>query len=145
MYRRYVSGSPSATVSISGDVLGSIFPNGEPDTLQTMFPLAKGRFGKGTEYHTFQFATNIWHLHYLRLTNQWKENRDLTKDVFNFANVEYTAILRRLSSRGWFSNWDDAEPSVWLTSWVVQQLSYASFQAWEDFLYIHSKVAITSV
>jgi hypothetical protein len=70
VYRRYVSGSPKAHVSLCGDVIGPIFPGDEPVTLESMFPSGNGRFGKGTDYHAFNLAANTWQLHYLRLTNQ---------------------------------------------------------------------------
>ena len=33
-----------------------------------------------------------------------------------------------------------AEPSVWLTAWVVRIFTDVSFQDWEDFIYIDPKV-----
>ena len=48
IYRRYVSGSPNGHITISGDVIGPIFPNDQPVQLESMFPTGHGRFGKGT-------------------------------------------------------------------------------------------------
>ena len=96
VYRRYISGSPRAHVTLSGDVIGPIFPGDEPVTLGTMFPSGNGRsvksalpifvqslstyqydaparYGKGTDFHAFNLAANTWQLHYLRLTNQLNE------------------------------------------------------------------------
>ena len=97
MYRRYISGSPRAHVTLSGDVIGPIFPGDEPVSLRTMFPTGNGRsvhaqvetvtsvgalinfehslirYGKGTDFHAFNLAANTWQLHYLRLTNQLNE------------------------------------------------------------------------
>ncbi len=42
--------------------------------------------------------------------------------------------------KGWVKNWDDSSPSTWLTAWVLRLLSHASFQDWEDFLYIDPQV-----
>ncbi len=70
VYRRFISGSPEGHVTVCGDVIGPIFPNKEPVSLESMFPTGNGRFGKGTEYHAFNLAANTWQLHYLRLTNQ---------------------------------------------------------------------------
>jgi hypothetical protein len=70
VFRRFVFGSPSAKVTISGDTIGPTFPNDEAVTLATLFPTGHGRYGKGTEYHIFNLAANNWQLHYLRLTNQ---------------------------------------------------------------------------
>lgn len=66
IYRRFVAGSPNAHLTISGDVIGPIFPNDEPVTLEKMFPTGHGRVGKGTEYNLFNLAANTWQLHYLR-------------------------------------------------------------------------------
>ena len=70
VFRRFVFGSPSAKVTVSGDTIGPTFPNDEAVTLATLFPTGHGRYGKGTEYHVFNLAANNWQLHYLRLTNQ---------------------------------------------------------------------------
>jgi hypothetical protein len=70
VFRRFVFGSPSAKVTVSGDTIGPTFPNDEAVTLATLFPTGHGRYGKGTEYHIFNLAANNWQLHYLRLTNQ---------------------------------------------------------------------------
>ena len=42
-------------------------------------------------------------------------------------------------------NWDDSSPSTWLTAWVLRLLSQASFQDWEDFLYIDPQVITSGV
>lgn len=67
------TGSPWATISLCGDVIGPAFQDGEPVTLERLFPTGHGRFGKGTEYHIFNLAANTWQLHYFRLTNQLQE------------------------------------------------------------------------
>ncbi|TRY72565.1 hypothetical protein TCAL_06513 [Tigriopus californicus] len=144
IYRRYVSGSPNAHILICGDVIGPIFPDDQPVSLETMFPTGNGRFGKGTDYHAFNLGANTWQLHYLRLTNQLVGvNRELAKTVFQQMNVEYTAVMRRFSSHGWLSNFDNSGPSVWLTAWTVSIFTHVSFQDWEDFIYI-DPVIITS-
>ena len=37
VYRRYVAGSASASVTLCGDVIGPIFPEGEPVDFMSMF------------------------------------------------------------------------------------------------------------
>lgn len=145
VYRRYVSGSPYATISLCGDVIGPAFPNQMPVNLERMFPTGHGRFGKGTEYHAFNLAANTWQLHYYRLTNQLQENWDLAKKVFEQMNVEYTGVMRRFSSQGWVSNWDNSKANVWLTAWVIRIFSHVSFQDWEDYIYIDSLVVGSAV
>ena len=44
--------------------------------------------------------------------------------------------MRRFSSHGWTSNWDDSKPSVWLTAWVIRIFKQVSHQEWEDYIYI---------
>ena len=123
-----MAGSPYAHISVCGDVMGPAFPGDEPVTLERLFPTGHGRHGKGTEYHTFNLAANTWQLHYFRLTNQLQSNWALAKRVFEHMNVEYVAVMRRFSSQGWVSNWDDSKPSVWLTAWVIKTFSSVSFQ-----------------
>ena len=140
IYRRYIFGSPYGRVSISGDVIGPTFIDEEPARLERMFPDGNGRWGKGAEYHLFNLAANTWQLHYYRLTNQFHDMGVLKKQVFEQMNVEYTAVMRRFSSQGWVSIWDHSKPSVWLTAYTIKVLEAASFQDWEDYIYIDPKV-----
>ena len=48
--------------------------------------------------------------------------------------------MHRFSSQGWVSNWDHSQPSVWLTAYVIRILETASFQDWEDYIYIDPTV-----
>lgn len=43
VFRRYVAGSPRGYVMLSGDVVGPVFPGGDPVSLQTAFPTGNGR------------------------------------------------------------------------------------------------------
>lgn len=136
VYRRYVAGSPNAHITVSGDVIGPIFPNDDPVYLDIMFPSGHGRVGKGTEFHLFNLAANTWQLHYLRLTNQLTERFDLAKRTFKVMNVELSGVMRRFSAQGGVSNWDTSSPSVWLTAWAIRIMSHVSFQDWEDYIYV---------
>lgn len=136
IYRRFVAGSPNGHVTISADVIGPIFPDDQPVSLESMFPSGHGRFGKGAEYHLFNLAANAWQLHYLRLTNQLTEKFDLAKRVFEQMNIELSAVMRRFSAHGGVRNWDEAADSVWLTAWTLRIFSHVSFQDWEDYIYI---------
>ena len=60
-------------------------------------------------------------------------------------NVEYAGVMRRFSSHGWVSNWDDSRPNVWLTAWVIRIFSHVSFQDWEDYIYIDPLVVGSAV
>ena len=65
---------------------------------------------------------------------------DMKREVFKKMNEEYTGVMRRFNSRGALSMWDNSEPSVWLTSWVLQIFEDVAFQDWEDFIYIDPNV-----
>jgi hypothetical protein len=143
--RRYIYGSPYGMVSITGDVVGPTFLNDEPAHIEAMFPEFSGKLGKGSEFHAFNLAANTWQLHYYRLTNQLQDNWDLVKTVFEQMNVEYAAVMRRFTSHGWISVWDNSGPSVWLTSWCIRIFQAASFQDWEDFFYVDSQVISSAV
>ena len=43
VYRRYISGSAYAHLSVCGDVIGPVFPNNAPATLETMFPTGNSK------------------------------------------------------------------------------------------------------
>jgi len=145
VYRRYVAGSPYAHISVCGDVIGPAFPGNKPVNLERLFPTGHGRHGKGTEYHAFNLGANTWQLHYYRLTNQLTQHWSLAKEVFEQMNVEYTAVMRRFSSQGWVSNWDNSKPNVWLTAWVIRIFQSVSFQDWEDYIYIDPAVIGSAV
>ena len=60
-------------------------------------------------------------------------------------NVEYAGVMRRFSSHGWVSNWDDSKPNVWLTAWVIRTFSHVTYQDWEDYIYIDPMVVGSAV
>ena len=126
-------------------MIGPAFPHDQPVNLERLFPTGHGRYGKGTEYHAFNLAANTWQLHYFRLTNQLQSKWELAKRVFEQMNVEYAGVMRRFSSHGWVSNWDDSKPNVWLTAWVIRIFSHVSFQDWEDYIYIDPLVVGSAV
>ena len=66
IYRRYIYGSATGRVTITGDVVGPTFPNNKPFSLSGAFPDGNGRYGKGTEFHIFNLAANTFQLHYFR-------------------------------------------------------------------------------
>ena len=137
VYRRYVSGSASAKLTLCGDVIGPIFPDGGPVDFVSMFSGSNhGKFGWVTLNHVFNLGVNTWQLHYLRLTNQWKDNLDTIRKVFNRMNTDHAAIMRRFGSDGGLSPFDDTPHSVWLTAWCIKIYKYVAFQDWEDYIYI---------
>ncbi|XP_066991727.2 CD109 antigen isoform X2 [Anabrus simplex] len=128
-WRRYIFGSTSGSVTVTGDVIGPVFPN-IPLTTNAVF----GTETKGTEARVFELAANTWMLHFLRLTNQLKLHT--CKQVLEEATVIFSQIMRYYNKKGWFKNWDLSYPSVWLTSWTIRIFKHASFQEWEEYFYI---------
>ena len=57
VYRRYVAGSASASITLCGDVIGPIFPDGEPVDFMSMF--AGSNHGKvfGNHYFTLNISS----------------------------------------------------------------------------------------
>ncbi|XP_023330073.1 CD109 antigen [Eurytemora carolleeae] len=146
IFRRYISGSAKGSVTLSGDVLGPTFRDGEPVSLYTAFPTGHGKYGKGAEFHLFNLAANTWLLHYLRLTNQWQDqDRSFISNIFEGMNIELTAVLRRYSTQGSLSMFDTSPPSVWLTAWCLRIFEDVAFQDWEDYIYIDPHIFKSSV
>ena len=128
---------------MSGDAIGPVFPGDSPVGFYSMFPSGNARYDKGSMLHVFNIGANTWQLHYLRLTNQIRQ--ELASKVFERLNLEYVSLLRRFSAHGWLSNWDDSAPSVWLTAWALAQLAHAAFHDWEPFIYIDPLVISSGV
>ncbi|GLH03267.1 Uncharacterized protein GBIM_09200 [Gryllus bimaculatus] len=156
-WRRYIFGSTSGSVTVSGDVLGPIFPE-IPLTVQGVM----GMELKGTEASAFELANNVWTLHYLRLTNQLTPR--FARRVLEEVNVLLGEVMRRYNIQGWFQNWDTSAPSVnnrklygnllrvnmylfiyRLTAWVIRTLKHGAFQDWEDHFYVQPDIFQHSV
>ena len=96
VYRRYVSGSARAHVTISGDVVGPIFPGGDAVSLRGMFKNSNhGFYGFAGANGVFNLGLNTWQLHYLRLTNKWTDNTATVKTAFEVMNIEHISIMKR--------------------------------------------------
>ena len=130
--RRYVFGSPRASVtlcgmnfsqriaykiilkknttkiSFEGDVFGPVFPS-SPITTESLL----SRSLRGTEANLFNFATTMWSLHYLRLTNQLES--DVLYSGLNDMNVQMADLMRMYNQDGSFSSHKSSHPSVWVT------------------------------
>uniref|UniRef100_A0A1B6EA02 Alpha-2-macroglobulin domain-containing protein n=1 Tax=Clastoptera arizonana TaxID=38151 RepID=A0A1B6EA02_9HEMI len=137
-WRRYVFGSPKASITLTGDLIGPVFTT-TPLTTDSLL----GRIAKGTDARVFELAANIWALHYLRLTNQLQLHK--LKETLEEANVIMANIMRRYNSTGSFRNWDTSLPSVWLTAWTIRVFKHATFPDWEYYLYIDPKIFNESV
>ncbi|KAI5704478.1 hypothetical protein M8J75_005777 [Diaphorina citri] len=140
IWRRYVYGSPGASIMLSSDLIGPIAE--EPLSLPSLL----NRHSKSTDEVLFEFGANIWTLHYLRLTNQLGGERK--KTVLHFCGTLYAEIMRRYDHvQGGFKYWDHpkSEPSVWLTAWVLRLFKQASFTDWEYLFYVDNEVYSKSI
>ncbi|CAB4065523.1 CD109 [Lepeophtheirus salmonis] len=134
VYRRFIYGSAKGTLTISGDVVGPIFPQDTPVSSSILFP--EGRSyripTKGAEVHLFNLGANALQLHYIRLTNQAsKLDSSLISDIFETMNLEFLGVLRYYSAHGWISTHDSSDPSVYLTAWALYVFHHVVFHDWE--------------
>lgn len=137
--RKYIYGSPKATISVVGDVVGAAFPIlplNATNLLRKPFDSA--------ESNMFNFAYNLYTLMYLRMTGQ--RDPELEKKVFKYLNIQYQRQLSYQNKDGSFRvfRWNN-KPSVWLTAFCARIFSKATFQEWESFLYIDRKIISKSV
>ncbi|KAB7504994.1 Antigen, partial [Armadillidium nasatum] len=139
LLRRFVAGSPQASLSISGDVFGPT-----PEEISIHYDDAfKGRRGlKSTDGLAFNFGATLWTLHYMRLTNQLTISE--ATGAFDFLNVQMAGILTRMINGG-FKMWHYSGPSVWLTAWVTNLFQNAMFEEWENLIYVDPRVLSDSV
>lgn len=87
----------------------------------------------------FNFAYNMFTLLYLRMTGQ--RNSKIEREAFNHLNVMYQRQLSYQNSDGSFHafRWTK-RPSVWLTTFCARIFHRATFQEWENFLFIDPSV-----
>ncbi|XP_035217287.1 CD109 antigen-like isoform X3 [Stegodyphus dumicola] len=137
--RLYIFGSNKATVSVTGDNIGAVFP---------AMPVNSSNLLKKPDWcgeqNMFNFAANLYMLLYLRLSGQ--RHLQTEKLVFKYLNIGYQRQLSYQLSDGSFSPFQwDAYPSVWLTAFCARIFHKASFQEWENFLYIDPTVIYKAV
>lgn len=137
--RRYIYGSNKATITVSGGVVGSIFPTVPVDSNSTLrLPSDCG------EQNMFNFALNLLSISYLRQTGQ--ETPELKKEVFKYLNLLYQKQLGFRNKDGSFRVFrSSSEPSVWLTSFVARYLHQATAQEWENYIYIDPDVIDSAI
>uniref|UniRef100_A0A0P5Q5G8 Macroglobulin complement-related protein n=1 Tax=Daphnia magna TaxID=35525 RepID=A0A0P5Q5G8_9CRUS len=136
--RRYVFGSPRASVTLCGDVFGPVFPS-TPVTTESFL----SRSLRGTEANLFNLATTLWSLHYLRLTNQLQS--DVLYSGLNDMNVQMAELMRLYHHDGSFRAHTSSKPNVWVTAWVVRILGQSQFQDWENHFYVDRRLMTSSV
>ncbi|XP_026743707.1 CD109 antigen [Trichoplusia ni] len=140
--RYYVFGSNRARISVVGDVVGPLFPT-MPVNATSLLDLPMD----SAEQNMFSFAANMYLTLYMRLINQ--RNRTLERDAFYHMNTLYQRQLSFMKPDGSFSlfrsDWNQSASSVWLTSFCAKIFQDASFNEWENFIYIDPEVISMAV
>ncbi|KFM63961.1 CD109 antigen, partial [Stegodyphus mimosarum] len=137
--RLYMFGSNQAQISVVGDVTGPAFAT-MPVNASTL--LRKPSWCG--EQNMFNFAANLYTLLYLRLTGQ--RQPDIEKQAFKHLNIGYQRQLSYQQKDGSFTpfRWN-SKPSVWLTAFCARIFHKATFQEWENFLFIDPDVISRAV
>ncbi|XP_035209732.1 CD109 antigen-like, partial [Stegodyphus dumicola] len=137
--RLYMFGSNQAQISVVGDVTGPAFAT-MPVNASTL--LRKPSWCG--EQNMFNFAANLYTLLYLRLTGQ--RQPDIEKQAFKHLNIGYQRQLSYQQKDGSFTpfRWN-SKPSVWLTAFCARIFHKATFQEWENFLYIDPDIISKAV
>ncbi|XP_055682834.1 CD109 antigen [Lutzomyia longipalpis] len=140
--RYYVYGSNKARISLVGDVVGPIFPT-MPVNVTSLIHLPM----ESAEQNMFSFAANLFTVYYMRLINQ--RNKTMEKHAFHHLNIGYQRQLSFMNKDGSFSlfrsDWNQSDPSVWLTAYCVRIFQEASFYEWENYIYIDPNMIQKSV
>ncbi|XP_055952326.1 CD109 antigen-like [Argiope bruennichi] len=137
--RHYVFGSNKATVSVTGDLIGAIFPK-IPLNAESM--LKKPDWCG--EQNMFNFAANLYTLLYLRLTGQ--HDLQVERETFKHLRAGYQRQLSYQLNDGSFTvfRWN-ASPSVWLTAFCARVFHQAIVREWEPFITIDPKVIQSAI
>lgn len=137
--RRYIYGSNEGRVSVSGGVVGPIFPTMPVDSKSSlMLPADCG------EQNMFNFAINLLSISYLRQTGQ--ETPEAKREVFKYLNLLYQRQLNFRTKDGAFHVFESSlEPSVWLTAFSARYLHLATAQEWENHIYIDPEVIDSAI
>lgn len=136
--RRFVYGSPRASVTVSGDVFGPV----RGDAMLNFQQAFRGRFFKSNDGVAFNFASTVWTLHYLRLTNQLSIAK--VKKAFQFLNVQLAGLLTRYQG-GAFKMWHFSLPSVWVTAWTLKTILAAQLEDWENLVYVEPRLVTDTI
>lgn len=142
---RFLFGSPSASVSLIGDVVGT--PS-NIDNLVDFTQLGIDSGAESGELLMFNFAFHLYTLIYLRLTNQLTENKQVRNTLLEALNRDYVKQLT------YFDNFTSpqvsfamfqSEASVWFTAYCARVYADAQYADWENDIYIDPKILHNSV
>lgn len=137
--RRYIYGSNKAVLTVSGGVVGPMFPT-MPVNSKSLLRLPSDC----GEQNMFNFAANLLSISYLRQTGQ--ETLEIRKEVFKHLNLLYQSQLSFRNKDGSFRAFkSSSEPSVWLTAFVTRYLHQATAQEWENYIYIDPDVIDSAI
>ncbi|XP_054721683.1 CD109 antigen-like [Uloborus diversus] len=140
-YRRYIFGSPKASVSLIGDVVGAPFPS-DPSSPVGLRALRFAEPVKSGEHIMFDFAHTLYTLIYLRLTNQLPS--DTMRGLLEYLNKAYV-YQSVFYKNGAYTMFKGEQPSLWLTAYCVRIFHLAQYPDWENFLYIDPEMLSKSV
>lgn len=139
--RRYVFGSNKASISVVGDVVGAAFPN-LPMTTENILRKPDA----AAEQNMFNFGINMYMLLYMRSIGIQNDIK-LQNEAFNLLSTMYQKQLSYQGGDGGFRmfRWFNNKPSVWLTAFCARIMHKATFQEWENHIFIDKKVIERSI
>ncbi|GIY90987.1 hypothetical protein CDAR_123091 [Caerostris darwini] len=132
VYRHYIFGSPKASVSIIGDVVGAPFPL-DPKSPVGLKALSFADPVKSGEHIMFDFAYSLYTLIYLRLTNQLPT--ETMRGMLEYLNKAYV-YQSVFYKNGAYTMFKGEQPSLWLTAYCARIFHLAQYPDWENYLFI---------
>lgn len=115
-------------------MVGAAFPNLPMNTKNIL-----RKPDDGAEQNMFNFAYNMYMLLNMRTIGAQQDIK-IQNDVFHHLSIMYQKQLSYQELDGGFKMFRDNKPSVWLTAFCARILHKATFQEWENYLYIDKKI-----
>ena len=128
----YVPDSPTAHLSVSGDVCG---PYLVKDGHQPILANAIKKSSSTVEAGLFSFGSYVYDLIYMRQGHGGKgfDFNSFIKTL-EWTNYEYLRVMTSYSKQGYFSQYGtEGTQSVWLTSWAITVIRDAVDPVWERY------------
>ena len=138
-FQRFVPGSPEATISLIGDVVGA--PADVEEHLVDFTSLGISRAAKSGELLMFNFAYHLKSLWYLRLTDQLTstEQREKAKQWLDVLNQDYVSQMSFFRGRNFYMFFTETG-SVWLNAFCAKTYHEAIYSEWEHQLFIDPNI-----
>ncbi|XP_035214873.1 CD109 antigen-like isoform X2 [Stegodyphus dumicola] len=140
-YRHYIFGSPKASVSLIGDVVGAPYPT-DPASPIGLRALRVAEPVKSGEHIMFDFAYTLYTLTYLRLTNQLRS--DTMRGMLEYLNKAYV-YQSVFYKNGAFTMFKGEQPSLWLTAYCARVFRMAQYPDWENYLFIDPDMLVRTM